>query len=273
MKKTLAASALVALLAMAPASAQILGGGLGGGLGGTLGGSIERTTGAIGSTAAGHGSVRGDKAVDTRSGHAKASGSADGSLSNTVDGMTGPVTASTAHSASGSANSGAEADLVGTDMIRSTATNGANSVRNSVGAVRETAGGEFGNGLGTANNQAGSALPTGDGSATGAASGSFLGSVGQLVAAGSSAASGSGMFSVAPGMEVADAKGRIIGEVVGLSRNARGVVRSVVVESGNKIATLPAANFAGSGNVLVSGMSKGEIKSAARDQQGQEQPQ
>jgi len=244
MKKFVAMTALAVLFAAGTASAQILGGGLGGALGGTLGGGlggtigapIERTTGTIESASSGHGSVSGEKAVDARRGHAKASGSANGSIASTINGTLGPVATGSTNETSGSASGGGEANFMGTDAVLAT--------------------GVVGN-------------ASGAGSAAGSLSGSFLGSAGQLAAAGSAAAQGSGTFDVVSGMDVTDVKGRVIGEVVSVVSNARGVVQSVVVEAGDRTATIPAANFAGSGNVLVSGMSKGEIKSASRDQEAQ----
>jgi len=44
----------------------------------------------------------------------------------------------------------------------------------------------------------------------------------------------------------------------------------VTVEVGNRTATLPAASFAGSGDVLVSGMTKGQLKKAAEQQDSSE---
>jgi len=275
MKKIYEATALAALLASGPASAQILGGSLGGGLGGALGGSlgdpisapIERATGAIGSTNSGHGSVSGEKAIDARGGHAKASGSANGSVADTVNGAVGPMTAGSTHQSSGSASVGEEASFTGTDAIRATGSGVVGAAGDAAGSLQSPTSDMLGAARGLANGATGSV--TGAGSAAGSASGSFLGSAGQLTAVGSAAASGSGMFDVAPGMDVTDAKGRVIGEVVGVASNARGIVQSVVVEVGSRTATLPAGNFTGSGNVLVSGMSKGEIKSASREQEDQ----
>jgi hypothetical protein len=65
---------------------------------------------------------------------------------------------------------------------------------------------------------------------------------------------------------VTDAKGRAIGTVQDVRTTASGKVRDVVVAVGNRTATLPAANFSGSGDALVSAMGKGEVKDAAKDQ-------
>src|SRR3546814_8080423 len=64
------------------------------------------------------------------------------------------------------------------------------------------------------------------------------------------------MFAVAPGMPVTDPRGKVIGHVQNLRQTGSGVVQAVTVEVGDRVATLPAANFAGSGDVLVTGMTK-----------------
>ena len=48
------------------------------------------------------------------------------------------------------------------------------------------------------------------------------------------------------------------------------VLPYVTVEVGDRTATLPAASFAGSGDVLVSGMTKGQLKEAAAQQNASE---
>jgi hypothetical protein len=275
MKKFVAMTALAVLFAAGTASAQILGGGLGGALGGTLGGGlggtigapIERTTGTIESASSGHGSVSGEKAVDARRGHAKASGSANGSIASTINGTLGPVATGSTNETSGSASGGGEANFMGTDAVLATGRGVVGAAGTAAGNVRGSANNMVGAAPGLASGVVGNA--SGAGSAAGSLSGSFLGSAGQLAAAGSAAAQGSGTFDVVSGMDVTDVKGRVIGEVVSVVSNARGVVQSVVVEAGDRTATIPAANFAGSGNVLVSGMSKGEVKSASRDQEAQ----
>src|SRR3546814_18156205 len=52
-----------------------------------------------------------------------------------------------------------------------------------------------------------------------------------------------------------------------LRQTGRGVVEAVKVEVGNRVATLPAASFAGSGDVLVTGMTKGQLKETAEQQE------
>jgi hypothetical protein len=88
-----------------------------------------------------------------------------------------------------------------------------------------------------------------------------------LAATGSAAANLAGSFDVSPGMVVEDARGRTIGTVQSVRTTANGVVDTVLVEVGNRTAALPAANFSGSGNALVSAMGKGEVKDEAKSQQ------
>ena len=67
-------------------------------------------------------------------------------------------------------------------------------------------------------------------------------------------------------MIVEDARGRAIGTVQNVHSTAQGTVQSVVMKVGDATTTLPAANFNGSGNVLVSAMGKGEVKKTAKAQ-------
>ena len=75
------------------------------------------------------------------------------------------------------------------------------------------------------------------------------------------------MFAVAPGMIVEDARGKTIGTVAGVQQTASGAVRTVTVLAGERLATLDAANFSGSGDVLVSAIAKGDVKSEAKSQE------
>jgi hypothetical protein len=70
-------------------------------------------------------------------------------------------------------------------------------------------------------------------------------------------------------MIVRDSAGRAIGEVQSLRSTANGLVDSVIVEVGNRVAALPADNFSVSGDALVSAMSRAEVRREARDQQEQ----
>lgn len=272
MKKLIASTITIALITVAPASAQLLGGsgGLGGSLGGTLGSTlgsdtIGRTTGTVTGRGGVTSSTRIDRSIDTRSGEiateADSDSSANGSLIGTVDLPSNTVTGSADGSASSSANGGANASLIGTDAVRSTAGQVVGTARNTAGQVRSAA-------SGTASNATNSASGAGSfaGHAAGSGSAMAMGDLGQLAASGSTAANAGGMFAVAPGMPIQDPKGRIVGHVQSVRQSGAGVVQSVIVESGNRMAELPAANFAGSGDVLVTGMSKGEIKKASQEQ-------
>lgn len=279
-KSLFSATALTLILAAAPASAQLLGGsgglggtlggGLGGGLGGIagagdgrLGGSLDGTMGRLpvrGDNAARTtGSARADKHVNARNGHASASGSAagDGVLdSSTVIGRSA-LGGSATGSMSGSG--GADAQLIGTDAVRGATGRASGIARGAVGTTRGTASGALSGAGNAASNGYGAA-----GSAAGSGSGMASGNLGQLALAGTAAANGAGSFAVAPGMAVTDTRGRVIGAVQSVRTTARGTVQQVVMQVGKRTATLPAANFSGSGNVLVSAMGKGEVKDAAK---------
>ncbi|HEY5710365.1 MAG TPA: hypothetical protein VIT38_00600 [Allosphingosinicella sp.] len=73
--------------------------------------------------------------------------------------------------------------------------------------------------------------------------------------------------SVEPGTIVTDASGRAIGTVQTVRASARGAIDNVVVRVGNRMASLPVANFGVSGDVLVSGMTRAELVRASRQQQ------
>jgi hypothetical protein len=87
-----------------------------------------------------------------------------------------------------------------------------------------------------------------------------------IAAAGSAAANAAGAISVSPGMIVRDSAGRAIGEVQNLRAAANGVVDTIFVEVGNRVAALPADNFSVSGETLVSAMSRSEVRKEAQDQ-------
>ncbi|NIJ35662.1 hypothetical protein FHR22_000311 [Sphingopyxis panaciterrae] len=270
------ALAASAMAFSAPASAQLLGGsgGLGGNLGGTLGGTLANPTGpiggTIGSTGELTGSGRGETHIDRRSGRVQGKGNAGANGKGSADGngnlLGNPVRGNADGSGSASGNGSLDAQAVGTDYIGQTAHGAVSSSQGAASTLTGTARGAAGH----VRDQAGGALPgvPGTASAAGSAAGSFQGSLGQLAAAGSGAASGTGMFAVEPGMAVTDARGKVIGHVQELRQTGRGVVQAVAVEVGNRVATLPAANFAGSGDVLVTGMTKGQLKESAEQQEG-----
>ena len=327
MKTLLISSAALALtLASAPVSAQILGGGgglggqLGGGLGGQLGGGLgspisrpelpqlpTRIDRSIDTTHQGTLTTKGSRHVDTKSGNVSASRSVDGSLANTLNTSGNNATANANGSAQGSASGNANAQLIGTDAVRSTTAQAVGATRdrvqmtrdtalttagaardraatvagnakdrttalvgntrdratNTVGAVRNRAGALTTNAAGTANGTTALTNGAASGSANGSANGAANGGLGNLALAGTGAASGQGMFAVTPGMPVTDAKGKVIGTVESVATNARGRIQQVRMTVGDKAATLPASNFSGEGNVLVSAMGKGDIKKAA----------
>ncbi len=272
MKKLIVSTMTIALITAAPASAQLLGGsgGLGGSLGGSLGSTlgsdtIGRTVGTINGAGDVTSSTRTDRSIDTRSGKvaadADSNSNANGSLIGAADLPNNAVSGSANGSASGSANGSANAGLIGTDAIRSTTGQVVGTARNTAGSARSAANGAVSNAVSNASG-AGSIA----GSVTGSGSGMAMGNLGQLAASGSTAANAGGMFAVVPGMPIEDPKGRIVGHVQSVKQSGAGVVQSVIVESGNRTAELPAASFAGSGDVLVTGMSKGELKKASKAQ-------
>lgn len=266
MKNLIASTVTIALLTAAPASAQLLGGsgGLGGSLGGTLGSDpIGRTTGSITGNGDIASSTRIDRQVDTRSGRvatdADSNSSANGSLIGTADLPSNAVTGSVDGSASSLAKGSASANLIGTDAVRSTSDQVVGAARNTAGRARSTA-----NGVASSAANSASGVGSLGGSAAGNGRAMAMGNLGQLAASGSTATNAGGMFAIAPGMPIQDAKGRVIGHVQSVRSTGAGVVKSVIVEAGNRTAELPAANFAGSGDVLVTGMSKGEIEKASQ---------
>src|SRR3546814_9159847 len=102
-------------------------------------------------------------------------------------------------------------------------------------AARGTAQGATSGVLNSARAASGSAAAN----ATGSGEAMAFGNLGQLAATGSGAANGSGMFAVSPGMTIQDARGKAIGTVQSVRSNGQGVVQSVIVESGNRVAELP----------------------------------
>ncbi|MGK6356634.1 hypothetical protein ACMGDH_15580 [Sphingomonas sp. DT-207] len=286
MKTLFLATAAVLAFSAAPASAQILGGngGLGGALGG--GGSLDGLGGTIGGSGAGtlgsalervrepattttrtDGSARAGSHVDRRSGRVGADGSAATDVSTMLDGTPGATGLDGNGTASGSASGSATADLIGTDDVRSVAGSAANTVRGAAGRTRELAAGTRDSATSAVGGLGGA---TGSASGGGSAGGTADGAIGNGVLAldGTAAANALGSFAVAPGMNVTDLKGRTIGTVRNVVTDARGRVQAVRMEIGRRTATVPAANFSGSGDVLVSAASKGEIREIAEDQPG-----
>lgn len=299
MIKILGASALLAIAVATPASAQILGGG--GGLGGSLGGTLGGLRGQLGgpgmlgssfdrssrdlpiagdATSSLRGSTRSERSVDTRKGHVKASNdtSLDSAVANSGRVGDRAISGTAAGNASGSGS--ADAQLIGTDAVRSTAGNAVHSTRSTASAVRgnatsavtnlrETASGAVGatrtvaeTTLGRVRNAAPNPGDVADGAAH-TASGTVARRTGTLALAGSAAANGAGAFPVTPGMAVTDAKGQAIGTVKSVQTSATGAVQQVLVRVKDKTAPLPAANFTGSGDALVSAMGRSEVRKTA----------
>lgn len=76
---------------------------------------------------------------------------------------------------------------------------------------------------------------------------------------------GDAVSALEPGARVEDGRGRLIGKLQKVNRNARGRIESLDVLVDRKVATLPAGNFSASGDVLVSAMGKSAVKDAAKD--------
>lgn len=300
MLKILSATALLAIAVASPASAQILGGsgGLAGGLGGTIGGTLGgggfggMGPGMLGSTIdrAGRdlprgddlsgnlrGSTRSERSVDTRKGHVKASNdsSFDSTVANTA--RIGDRAISGKAAVSGSRSSSVDAQLIGTDAVRDATGQAVGRTRDAAATLRDRTTGTADRVRETGSNAVGrvregtsaAASRTRDvaGSVSGRAAGTAEGAAmlgrGTLAMAGSAAANGQGSFPVALGMPVTDPKGRVIGTVQSLRTAGSGEVQQVLVKMKDKTATLPATNFTGSGDVLVSAMGKAEVKKAA----------
>lgn len=281
MRKTFIITTALAL-SIAPAHAQLLGGGLGGAIGGTIGGtlggagSIGSPLDTVGSTTSGtlrgSGSTRGSQSVNRRTGevHAdrNAEGSGGGAASQVVGTPTRMIGGSASGSASGSGSGSLDAQLLGTDAVR--------------GAVQSARGTASGTASGTANGAASGAASgllggaggltssltgalSGSGSASGAGAGS--GSLGPVTGSGEAAGSGQGGFQVTRGMPVLAPDGERIGKVRQLFTDARGEVQQLLVKVDGQTALLPAANFSASGNAVASAMTESQIKQTAAQQQ------
>ena len=87
-----------------------------------------------------------------------------------------------------------------------------------------------------------------------------------LAAEGTAAAQAAGAFAVEKGMTVRDAVGEKVGKVRQVATDASGRVQALVIATKEGAATLPAANFSGSGNVLISAMQQSQVNSVAQDQ-------
>jgi len=237
---------------------------------------VEQTTRAAKRA---RGSAEVERSVDRRNGRASAGGRADGGISGALDNQTGALGRSTGLSGrgnvSGSTSGGASADLIGTEDVHGTVGRVRDRAGSTVGTARGIAAGAVERGRGVADRASGAASNATNGlggSASGSGSAAAGGSMTGDGASGYGSAEGAGTISPAignpaaalePGARVEDARGRLIGKLQQVNRNVRGRIESLDILVGRKVATLPAGNFSASGDVLVSAMSKGEVKDAA----------
>lgn len=293
MKALFLASATLAMLAAVPSQAQLLGGGgggglmggmggsigggLGGGLGGTMGSlrpTIERGTDRVRETTrsttrssrALSGDVQTRRSIDRRSGRVSTGGDANGSavagLTNETQALGAPLSGSGNAAGSGRGSGSLDAQLVGTDAVRDTAGRVRDGATTAVGTTRDRARAV----AGRARDAAGTARGlTGAVSGTASGNGSAGGSAGNGGASGG--ASGNGLVSLdaaspqalAPGARIEDARGRLVGRVQQVRRDAQGRVEAVDVAVGRQVSTLPATSFSADGDVLVTGQGNGAV--------------
>ena len=105
-----------------------------------------------------------------------------------------------------------------------------------------------------------------NGSAAGSATGIFSALSHNLALAGSTAASGTGSFDIKSGTQLYDMAGEKLGKVKDVVADSQGRVRALVVKVDDTTATLPAADFAANGDVLVTAMSEAQIVAAGEQQ-------
>ena len=278
--KILLATSTALLLTVMPAHAQFIGtGGIGGTFGGALGGAGtigsaglpmdtigSATRGGVNSATNSTGSQSFDRKKGAVHADRSAKASSTGSAGQAVSTPTRMVSGSGSGSAAGRANGSADARLIGTDTVRQSAgsvlatTRGVASGAASAGRSTAEAVGQ------AAGNAAGSANGIATGGVNGSGNGLLSGAAGQLVAAGSLAAAGNGKFEVSKGMRVLGPDGNHLGKVRGVIADAHGQVQELLVKVDGTSATLPATNFAGSGNALVSAMGERQIKDTAASQ-------
>lgn len=298
MKALFLASATLAMAAATPSQAQLLGGGggggglmgglggsigggLGGGLGGTMGSlrpTIERGTDRVRETTrsttrssrALSGDVQTRRSIDRRSGRVSTGGDANGSavagLTNETQALSTPLSGSGNAAGSGRGSGSLDAQLVGTDAVRDTAGRVRDGATTAVGTTRDRAEAVAARARDTAGNAAGTARGlTGAVSGTASGNGSAGGSAGNGGASGG--ASGNGLVSLdaaspqalAPGARIEDARGRLVGRVQQVRRDAQGRVEAVDVAVGRQVSTLPATSFSADGDVLVTGQGNGAV--------------
>lgn len=179
------------LLSVAPAQAQLLGGGAGGGLGGAIGGtlngagsigsSVDSVTSTTRGTLRGSGSTRGGQSVDRKAGRVQASRNAEvakgGDISQTVTTPARSLTAGGSGGASAAGSGSLDAQLIGTDAVRGNIQSLRGTAGGAVDGASELTGGLTGtlSGSGSAAG-AGSAGPlSGSGSANADSEGALAG--------------------------------------------------------------------------------------------------
>lgn len=269
-----------ALLLSTTAQAQILGGG---GLGGTLGGSIGGTLGGAGGvggtldsvrsgtsgTLRGASSSTGSHSVDRKSGRVKAdrsvSANGGGDVTNSVTGPVSSLTSSASADSSVAGSGAADAQLVGTDGVRSAVQSTKSAGASARQGLRSIGGSAQGEGLISSASGLLGVSQTGSGNASGSGSANGVGET--LSGSASGSGSSSGGFTVTRGMPVLSPSGERIGKVRQVLSNARGEAQQLLVKVDGQIATLPAANFAASGNAVMSAMGEGQIKQIGSQQE------
>ena len=85
--------------------------------------------------------------------------------------------------------------------------------------------------------------------------------------AGSAAGNADGTFDVARGMRIVSPDGEKIGKIREVITDTEGKVQELVVKVDGETARIPASNFTGTGTVLISGMTEGQIKDEANRQE------
>lgn len=273
------------MLSAAPAHAQLLGGGLTGGLSGGLGGTFGGALGGAGSvgstvdsvrsstsgTLRGDGSTSGSQTVNRRSGQVHADRSVDasggGGLSQAVGTPAHMIGGSASGNANGSGSGSLDAQLLGTDAVRTTGQAARGTAGGAAQSARGTAGGAGSGALAGLGGLTGSLTGTLSGSGSASGSGAGAGSLGPVNGSGDASGASEGGFQVTRGMPVLAPDGERIGKVRQLFTNGRGEVQQMLVKVGDTTALLPASNFSASGNAVMSTMTEGQIQQAAQQQE------
>ncbi|MFD2580657.1 hypothetical protein ACFSTD_22950 [Novosphingobium colocasiae] len=240
------------MLTTVPAHAQLLGGGgLGGALGGSLNGTIGGTLGGaspVGSTVdsvrsstsgtlRNTGSTSGSQSVNRKSGAVHADRSAGaaggGDIAQTVATPTRMIGGDASGHASGSGSGNLDAQLLGTDAVRSTAQSARAAATGAASSARGTAAGTSGGALSMTGGLTGSLAGTLSGSGSASGSGGGTGALGPISGDGEASGSGQGGFQVTRGMPVLAPDGERIGKVRQLFTNGRGEIQQMLVKVGD----------------------------------------